>query len=252
MRKARRILRNLNVINVILAGGFLLLLTYAVLPTFGRQAKITLSPPKSRPAAAGPAAEKPAEPKTVSPADYVVIADQNLFHPDRKIPVEKKEVAALPTPEFVLYGTLLTDDLKIAYMEDKKAPQNSPTRGKKQIPVKLGEQLSGFILKEIDKDRVVMARGEEKVVVFLNDAAQPKSRETAAAMPAAAQTPAGVRGPQPFLAGPAASPGAYGSQGAAQPRAQDNASKAAERQAAIEQRLKARQERGGLFRNTQR
>ncbi|MDA8433912.1 MAG: hypothetical protein M0Z60_13265 [Nitrospiraceae bacterium] len=251
MRKARRILRNLNVINVILAGGFLLLLTYAVLPTFGRQAKITLSPPKSRPAAAGPAAEKPAEPKTVSPADYVVIADQNLFHPDRKIPVEKKEVAALPTPEFVLYGTLLTDDLKIAYMEDKKAPQNSPTRGKKQIPVKLGEPLSGFILKEIDKDKVVMVRGDEKVVVYLNEAARPKTRETAAAAPVAAQAPAGARMPQPLLATPA-QPSPAVSQGAAQSRVQDNTDRAAARRAAIEQRRRTyQQDRGGLFRNGQ-
>lgn len=171
-------LSNVNVINVVLAGALLLFINYAVLPMFGKTAKITLPVPKKQSVANAPAPEKPAEPKTASPADYVVIAEQNLFHPERKIPVEKKDLAAppLPKPEFVLYGTLLMDDLRIAYMEDRKAPQNAPTRGKKQIPVKLGESLSGFILKEIDPGKVVMVRGEEKINVSLNDTTIPKDR----------------------------------------------------------------------------
>ncbi len=218
MQKVRRILGNLNVINILLAAVLLLFLSYGVLPMLGGNVRISVPAAKKQPAAA-PAAAKPEESKTPSPADYVVIAEQNLFHPERKIPVDKKDAAApLPKPEFVLYGTLLTDDLHIAYMEDRKAPQNSPSRGKKQIPVKLGEPLSGFTLKEIDADKVVMARGEEKIVVYLNDATMPKERGTAApaAAPAAAarpmpagrtaqgqEQPPGVAGPAP--AGPAQS-----------------------------------------------
>jgi hypothetical protein len=93
------------------------------------------------------------------------------------MPVEKKEVAQpLPTPEFVLYGTLLVDDLHVAYMEDRKAPQNTPTRGKKQIPLRPGESLSGFTVKEIEPSKVVMVRGEERLVVSLDDETKSKDR----------------------------------------------------------------------------
>ncbi len=184
MQKARRILRNVNVINLILAVVLALLLGYAVLPLLGKTVRITLPVPKKHPGTAA-SAEKPADAKTPSPADFIVIADQNLFHPERKIPVEKKETAAppLPKPDFVLYGTLLTDDLHVAYMEDRKAPQSSPARGKKQIPVKLGESLSGFILKEIDADKVVMIRGDEKIDVSMSDTT--KTREMGPGAPVA-------------------------------------------------------------------
>jgi hypothetical protein len=196
MQKARRMLGNLSVINDILALALALFLSLAVFPMFSKTVRIRVPVPKKQPAAAA-AAQKQEEAKTPSPADYVVIAEQNLFHPERKIPVDKKDAAApLPKPEFVLYGTLLTDELHLAYMEDKKAPQNSPSRGKKQIPVKLGESLSGFTLKEIDTDKVVMIRGEEKIDVYLNDTT--KSRETAGGMPLAQQAaPPGARPPFP-------------------------------------------------------
>ena len=190
MRNARRLLGNLSVINVILVVLLVLFLGYSVFPMFGKTVRIRVPVPKKQPAAVP--AQKAEEVKTPSPADYVVIAEQNLFHPERKIPVEKKDAAApLPKPEFVLYGTLLTNDLHIAYMEDKKAPQNSPSRGKKQIPVKLGESLSGFTLKEIDTDKVVMVRGEERLIVNINDDAKYKTREAAAAVaqPAPRQQP---------------------------------------------------------------
>jgi hypothetical protein len=79
----------------------------------------------------------------------------------------------LPKPEFVLYGTLITDDLRLAYMEDLKAPRNSPGRGKRQTALKKGDTLSGFTLKEIEADRIIMARGEESLTVkVLGDTAK--------------------------------------------------------------------------------
>lgn len=186
MANARRILKNLSVINILLAAALLLFADYAVLPLFGKGVAITTPAPiKKQTAATASPTDKPAEVKSPSPSDYIVIADQNLFNPERKIPVEKKAEAPLPKPEFVLYGTLKTDDLHLAYMEDKKAPQNTPARGKRQIPVRLGETLSGFTLKEIGPDRVVMARGEEKLTVLLNDSARPKTREMVAGVPGA-------------------------------------------------------------------
>ncbi len=199
----RWILSNLSLLNIVLAAVLIIFGSYAFLPMFGKSAKFTLPGAKKQAAATTAAApEKPADSKIPSPSDYFVIAEQNIFHPERKIPIEKKEAAAalLPKPDFALYGTLILDDTSIAYMEDRKAPQNSPTRGKKQIPLRLGQSLSGFVLKEVHADSVVMVRGDEKLSIQLADPSKAKTRgvETAAAGTQAA-TPAQQ---QPKPAGP--------------------------------------------------
>lgn len=179
MSRARWILSNLNVLNIVLAAVLIVFANNMFLPLFGKGAKLTVPSPQKKAAVPAKTTEKPVESKSPSPSDYFIIAEQNIFHPERKIPVEKKDVVVqpLPKPEFVLYGTLLTDDVRIAYMEDRKAPQNSPSRGKKQIPLRLGEALSGFTLKEISANSVVMVRGNESVTIDLNDAAKDKTRE---------------------------------------------------------------------------
>jgi len=188
MTRIRWILSNISVANVALAAVLIAFASYAFLPLFGKSVKRTLPAPKRQEAVPAAKSEKPVEGKSPSPSDYFIIAEQNIFHPERKIPVEKKEAVApppLPKPDFVLYGTLILDDMKIAYMEDKKAPIQSPTRGKKQIPLRVGEELSGFILKEIDTDKVTMVRGDERLVVQLNDASKSQAREGAAVASAA-------------------------------------------------------------------
>jgi len=113
-----------------------------------------------------------------SNVDYMIISEENLFHPERKIPVEKKVEQPLPKPEFVLYGTLVSENISIAYLEDLKAPRNTPGRGKRIIPLRKGQTLSGFKLEEIETDRIVMTRGEEKIIVPINDPSRPKERQT--------------------------------------------------------------------------
>jgi hypothetical protein len=115
--------------------------------------------------------------QTPSIAEYTMIAEENLFHPERKIPVEKKEEKPLPKPEIVLYGTLITDDISLAYLEDLKAPYSTPGRGKRQTALRKGDTMSGFILKEIEDEKIVMVRGEEKMTVYLNEPLHPKDRK---------------------------------------------------------------------------
>ena len=83
---------------------------------------------------------------------------------------------ALPKPDFVLYGTMISGDTNLAFMEDTKAPQGTPGRGKRQRVLKVGQILSGFTLKELSDDRVIMARGEERLTVYLIDPQKPKER----------------------------------------------------------------------------
>jgi hypothetical protein len=205
MSRTRWILSNLSVVNIVLAAVLIVFANNMFLPLFGKSAKLTLPSLKKQAAVPAKTTEKAVESKSPSPSDYFLIAEQNIFHPERKIPVEKKDGAAppLPMPDFVLYGTLTLNDLRIAYMEDRKAPQNAPSRGKKQMPLRLGEALSGFILKEIDADKVVMVRGDEKLSVYLNDVSKSKTRESSAAAPV---TQAATPGQQPTPAAPSTSP----------------------------------------------
>ncbi|MHB8881356.1 MAG: hypothetical protein ACYC69_07565 [Thermodesulfovibrionales bacterium] len=189
MYTLRDILKNLNVINTVLIGILIFLTVSVLLPVRSRKAAY-IPPVAKEKAPAAAEKEKTAEVKGPSPLDYVIIPEQNLFHPDRKIPVPKAEAAPLPKPDFILYGTLISGDVSVAYMEDKKAPKTSQGRGKRQTTLKLGDAISGFILKEIDTNRVVLARGDESLVVHLDE--KVKVRETpspAAASPHAQHKP---------------------------------------------------------------
>jgi hypothetical protein len=167
MHLMRYIYRNINPLNIILVACASILAIGAFTPYFYAQIKYSLPVAKLPP----PEEENPAEAAAVaspSMSDYMVIAEQNLFHPDRKIPLEKKEAQQLPKPELILYGTLVTDGMSVAYVEDKKNPKTSPGRGKRQTVMKKGDAVSGFVLREIENDRIVLARGDETMVVYLN------------------------------------------------------------------------------------
>jgi hypothetical protein len=104
-----------------------------------------------------------------------LIGDQNLFHPDRIIPPEKKEEKAVPKPDLILYGTLITDQLSMAFIEDRKAPKTTPGRGKRQTILHKGDQVSGYILREVEAGRIILAKGEERLIVLLEDGEKRKT-----------------------------------------------------------------------------
>lgn len=189
------LLRHLNILNLLLISILVLLTRYALYPSPEPKIRVTLS---SQQKGIVEDNSKEMDLTSSSPADYMVIAEQNPFHPERKIPVEKKAEQPLPKPDFVLYGTLITDDLSLAYMEDKKAPVSTPGRGNRQTPLKVGQSLSGFTLKEIEPEKVVMVRGEEIMTVYLNDPKRPKTREIAPSSAAvAAHQQSTIRGKGP-------------------------------------------------------
>ena len=184
-----RALKNFNLLNCILVAAALVFTFSFLLPQRDSNLAIVLPTLKKKPVEKTQG--EPPKAQNTSPMDYVVVADENLFHPERRIPPEKKAEAVLPKPEFVLFGTLIAPNLSIAYMEDKKAPVTTPGRGNRQTTLKKGEMLSGFTLKEITKDKVVMARGEETIQVPLENPGSPKKRETLQTTP----------GPQPQAPG---------------------------------------------------
>jgi hypothetical protein len=119
--------------------------------------------------------------------DFASVFENNLFHPGRKIPPENKDgKAAIPRPDLILYGTLITDDLRIAYIEDRKIAHSTSGRGKRQTQLKMGEGISGYILKEVEPNRIVLVKGEERIIVVLDD--KEKKRATEPSVPSAYKT----------------------------------------------------------------
>jgi hypothetical protein len=202
------IIKSINILNGCLIGLALLLVYTILFPQPVKNGTYVLPLSKKKPAEKIPA-EAPKS-QNLSPMDYVAIADDNLFHPERRMPPEKKDEAALPKPEFVLYGTLITSQTSMAYMEDKKAPVTTPGRGKRQTVLKKGESLSGFTLKEVLNDKVVMTRGQETLTVLLHDPQAQKIREAAGGAGSQPQSPKGpVPSPpagRPVPGGPGAFP----------------------------------------------
>ncbi|MCL4492458.1 MAG: hypothetical protein M1510_11295 [Nitrospirae bacterium] len=168
-------LRSINVLNIILFGVFAVSACYLISPLLHMDTGYVV--PSAVKGAVRAGQEAPAQSWAPAAPDFTIIAEQNLFNPERKIPVEKPANAAegkpLPKPEFVLYGTLITDEGGLAYIEDKKSPLSTPGRGKRVSVLRKGDSLSGFVLRSIEPDRVVLSRGDENVAVSLND---PKAR----------------------------------------------------------------------------
>ena len=181
----KRLLSNLTVINLLLALtiGVIAYYTYYTTKQEINSFAITTTETKAREetAKADPEpSEKKGEASQPQILDYSLITEKNLFHPERKIPEEKKPIVELPKPEIVLYGTLISGTDKIAYLEDLKAPRTTPGRGKRQTALRQGQSISGFKLEEIYEDRIVMVRGEEKmeVKVLQNLDKKPRKADT--------------------------------------------------------------------------
>ncbi len=165
---------------------------------------VNVTPPALTDPAAGQGEPTPG---THAPAytDYALIADQNLFHPTRAITASGP---ALPRPEVILYGTLITDNMSIAYVEDRKSPRTTPGRGKRQIALKKGESLSGYVLTSVDRDRIELVKGGDKIVVHLSDQNKERSVESTRSASAPAVQPRAAPAPAQPAVQPRARPAA--------------------------------------------
>jgi hypothetical protein len=190
-----KIMRSINVLNALLLGVIIALAAYILPPLLNVNVSYPLPAPKKTVQAKE---EEPPAAQPPSAMEFAVVAEQNAFSPTRKNPAEQKEEKPLPKPEFVLYGTLVTGDTGVAFIEDLKEPHTNVS-GRKQRTLRIGGVLSGFTLREVDAEKVVMVRGEEKIEVRVLDSHK-KTRETS---PAPAPAPAGVQASTPTAQTPA-------------------------------------------------
>lgn len=185
--RLKSIFRHVNVLNLLLLTVIVAFAAYILPPLLN--VKVSYTPPVPKKIVEGKE-DKPVETPSPSVMEYTIIAEQNLFNPERKIPAEKKDEKPLPKPEFVLYGTLIAGDASIAFLDDLKAPYTSSGRGKRQRTLRIGNVLSGYTLSEVYPEKVVMVRGEDRIELRVIDPSRAKTRE-GAAVAAAPPAPAG-------------------------------------------------------------
>ena len=182
------LLRSINLLNILMAAAAVAAALYIVSPGINKEMKLPPPVVKTTPATAAVEKQKAGSEPAGPPIDFMLIADQNLFHPERKIPAEKPQAAPPPPrPELVLYGTLITGNARLAYIENINAPLNTPGRGKRLKVLRIGDMASDFMLKEIYPDRIVLVRGSEVMTVDLADTKG--KRQNPAAGPAATPRP---------------------------------------------------------------
>jgi hypothetical protein len=164
MRIIRYLVRSINPLNILLFLITVAAVCSVLFPLMKTNARYSL--PQAKPKLVEEA-EKPQE-KSVNilPSDYTVIGELNLFHPERRVPVDKK-VEEIPRPEIILYGTMVQDNVQYAFIEDKKNPKTTPGRGSRQITIKKGDVISGFVVSEIGTDRITLTKGDDKMTVLL-------------------------------------------------------------------------------------
>jgi type II secretory pathway component PulC len=184
--------RNFSILNTILLLITVFFILYIFLPRLETHIQYKL--PAIRASQEKAREDTLASDRTPSITEYAIVSEKNLFNPDRIIPVEKKigQEQPLSKPEFLLYGILISNDVKLAYLEDLKAPRNTPGRGKRQVALKIGDTLSGFTLKEIHADSIVMTRGKETFTIKVSENEDKKQRNI---QPAPKSTPPPVSRP---------------------------------------------------------
>ncbi len=155
--------KNVTVLNLLLISIIYLLYAHTLAP-LADNGSMSLPSAKAIPFGEMP---KPAEIQSPSFSDFMVVGEMNLFHPERHIPTEKAITES--RPEIILYGTIVSEDMKVAYVGDKKIGSQTVGREKKQRAMKLGENIGGYVLKTIEVDSVTFVKGDDKITVSVKD-----------------------------------------------------------------------------------
>lgn len=197
MNPIRYLLKSITVLNLLMTAVAIGFFIQFLNPLLGTPVAVKVPAEGNRSLEAPERTDERTKPATV---DYTPIEAKNLFHPDRTIPAEKKSSVpvAVPRPELVLHGTLMTSEIKIAYLEDKKAVQKPPGRSAPYFVVKEGDAISGYTLKHITNNMVVLASGEEQMTLYLDEIKDRKGEITGPTRPGSPtpQPPAATGLPQ--------------------------------------------------------
>ena len=213
MRAIKFLIQNINPLNVLLLAIIIVIAIGVIFPLTRMNAGYVLPQVKTKITEQG---EKPEEKSnSILPSDYAMIGETNLFHPERRIPIDKK-ADEIPKPELVLYGTMVQGGVQLAFIEDKKNPKTTPGRGNRQTVIKKGETIGGFVVSEIGTDRITLMKGDEKMTVLLANGGEKRKEQagsqrpmqtTAPGTPPNASVPGSPFGPASTITAPVQRPG---------------------------------------------
>jgi hypothetical protein len=93
---------------------------------------------------------------------YDLIATRTLFNPNRSESASSEASARIspPVPTLALYGVAITDDTRLAFVQDLVTKQISG--------YKTGDKLAGGQVERIEPDRVVIMRADGPIEVLLH------------------------------------------------------------------------------------
>lgn len=207
MKFLRNLIQSANVLNVLLAIVILVFAAGIVISVI--RMRQPYSVPRVKEKVPAPAVQ-PVEVPAKLPSDYALVGERNLFHPERTIPVDKKD--EVPRPDVVLYGTMVDTD-RFAFIEDKRNQVTTPGRGNRQRIVRKGEVVSGYTVTDIMKDRITLARGDDRITVMLSEPGKQRAGNTGGppvepAAPSAVPPRPPQASPTPAISPPRAAPGA--------------------------------------------
>ncbi len=99
---------------------------------------------------------------TIDEAAYNVIVKKDLFRPSRSAP-PSEDASKVPSSKEspVLFGTVITADQKSAILEDRS------TKTRKLYHI--NDSVAGFIISDIQEEKVILLRGDETIEVKLRD-----------------------------------------------------------------------------------
>jgi len=95
-------------------------------------------------------------------SDYLTIVEKDLFRPSRTdTKTDTGTLTSRPSELLKLFGTIIMNNESIAILEDPST--------KKSKPYHINDSLSGFVITDIQKDKIVVLRGDEKIEIKLRD-----------------------------------------------------------------------------------
>jgi hypothetical protein len=93
-------------------------------------------------------------------ARFSAIVERPLFLPARRPPSEKAVAAATPTPDFSLFGVVISTGEPLALVK--------PDAGGEPFRVRQGEEISGWTVDRIESDRIVIRQGGTESELLLD------------------------------------------------------------------------------------
>jgi type II secretory pathway component PulC len=127
------------------------------------------TPPVARPLAVANAREQGAMRNSRSSRVYDVIATKSLFDPNRAQPTSPEAMAPIPSPAptVALYGVAISDDTRVAFVQDLATKQI--------LGYRTGDKLAGGQVERIEPDRVVIMRADGPIEVLLRRPKEPQA-----------------------------------------------------------------------------